>query len=126
MKLRNQTVTDFAAGDHFRLRRFYTMPSGSAVTQAHLVIKADDDDADNQALIWKTINPINQSDKGQVVDDGSGGVCELAFNLLPADTKLLVPSRYYWIIVNLSTGEENTAEDGKILARKGGRQTVTP
>jgi len=122
MTLRNQTITDFAAGGDFRLHRFYTVPAGHTITGAELIVRSSKSDLTASSLVLSKPITLVSNANGHIIDAGVSGTAELSFILSPDDTqKLKTPAKFYWIWVTLDNGDDNNPEDGAILAVPGGR-----
>jgi hypothetical protein len=114
-----ESITDFMAGDAFEIERTLTgIPTGQSITKAWLTIKAEQSDADDDAIVQKIITAVDSATDGQITDDGAGdGSAVVLFRLRPADTALLAGRGYFFDIqVLLSTGDPNTPIKGSIQA----------
>ena len=119
MSTLNSIISNFAAGSSLTLRRTVTrVPNGSLVQTAVFTVKPAVPGPDAADVITKTITTVDQSEAGQVENQGCTGTCQLRFELTETDTIQLTPNQpyYYWIDVVLDRGAATTVEKGKITA----------
>lgn len=108
------------------------VPTGAAVIKAWLTVKEDAADTDPQATFVKIITPTLDVTKGHITNDGSiGSVATGFFNLLMADTILLVPDTDYFYDLQFqmqmidSSMRIETPELGIIRTKDGVTDAVT-
>jgi hypothetical protein len=120
-----ETIDDIVAGDNYELNVTITgVPTGQTLTDAWLTAKSAYSDAD-PGLLQKHVTTANQAGIGQITDDAAGDtVGAVRFDLLPADTALLVPTfpgrpalyPVFDVQVKTSTGMLYTPITGRIAA----------
>jgi hypothetical protein len=116
-------IVDFVAGDDLRISRLYTeLAEGIFISKAYLTIKRSAvDDADDEAVIQKTITTAEQMSGAIIDDDTTGGSIQLYFDLSSSDTSLLTPLIPYAYDVQVHTigNAIYTCEKGIIVMHQG-------
>lgn len=113
--------------DRSVVRYVANIPSGSSVTKAWLTVKNNISDADGAAIFQLVITPSSSS-AGQIVDTGAtSGTAQLVFNVLAAQSSLLVEGQKYVydIQVHYTTGTNDPVEEGTIYASQRITQAIS-
>jgi len=120
-------VENLVAGDFRQLSwQVSNVPTNGSVIKAWFTVKSDAADLDVDAIFQKEITEVLDLNQGQITNTGLvGNVATGFFNLISADTILLVPSVPYVYdiqllisMTDLSTRIE-TPELGQISVRDG-------
>ena len=112
------TIKDIVAGDKFYIaRRIKNVPTTDSLEKAWFTIKVRKSDSDSQAVLQKTIVPVDNGNQGFIMDTGTDGVAQLAFVLLPTETILLQEHQTYYYDVQVRTvnGLLTTPEVGTLI-----------
>lgn len=113
----NGEIKNIVQGDNIDIvRTIDTLPS--AITKAWFTVKSTKSSTDDTtALFQKEITTSNVPGVGVITDDGAGdGIAAVRFELVNADTILLVNEKtyYYDIQVLTNTSKIYTPETGRI------------
>lgn len=104
-------------GDDFEVpRTITTLPNAVTFSKAYFTVKANESDADVDAIFQKTITPVLDNAEGQITDTGADGTGAYVFYLQAADTVLMTANvRYFYDIqLVLSNNRLNTPEKGLV------------
>lgn len=103
-------ITGFVLGDDHEVRRTVTgVPEGQTITKAWLTIKLKEKDADDDAVLQKSVTTTDQPGIGQIEEDASGdpeGTAVVRFDLTNADTAPLIAQREYFFDVQVLTSAD--------------------
>lgn len=105
-------------GDRSVLRYVNNLPPSGSVTKAWLTVKNNITDADGSAVFQLSITSTITT-AGQILDSGAtSGVAQIVFNVLAAQTNLLVEGQKYDydIQVHYNTGTNDQIEEGTVYA----------
>lgn len=109
----NETITGFVVGDNLEIRRSVSdLPE--SIDTAWLTAKIRPGQADEDAVVQKTVTTTDAPGVGQVEEAGGPGAAGLLrFDLVPADTLAIGTRRLvYDIQIALENGSVFTVEKG--------------
>ena len=104
--------------DRSILRTVVNIPAGLTMTKAWLTVKNNLTDTDLQAVFQLIITP-SANTTGQITDTGGSGTGTIVFNILAAQSSLLVEGQKYVYDIQVHYGSSNTndpIEEGTIYA----------
>ncbi len=116
----DELILDIVSGEDRELPRTIDMTpiDPDTLSKAWLTVKANEDDADVDAIFQKIITTALSAD-GQIDDSGSADLSAHLYFLIPsADTDLLTPGQYYFYDIKglSSSGAKKVLEGGRMIA----------
>jgi hypothetical protein len=111
-------IADLTIGDDYDIERDVEgIPEETVLSKAWLMIKDDEDDADEASLVTKEITEDEVSGVGQIMDTGADGTGHVFFQLTDADTETLTAFQRYWwgIKVLTDTDKKYTVLHGLLI-----------
>ena len=124
------TISNLVQGDNIDIvRTIGTLPA--AITRAWFTVRTRanlDQSTDTSTVVFqKAITTVNVPGTGVIYDDGSDGTAGVRFELVNADTKLLVGETvyYYDIQVLTSSSKIYTPEIGVIKTHKDRTKSIS-